>query len=181
MREAVIVSTARTPIGRAYRGAFNDTQPQELVGHAVRHAVERAERAASSPVSGVIVTTAIGQMASHRLQTKVSLGARPVDDADIGDAGQRHIAAACDRHLHLLEQADVAEQTDTTLTCRYTAEQGAFSITLPTHRCSVLPAPTTVENIARWLASSIAEQTQQETHVEAFEGINKGATAQAAP
>ena len=26
MREAVIVSTARTPIGRAYRGAFNDTQ-----------------------------------------------------------------------------------------------------------------------------------------------------------
>ncbi|WP_016913983.1 6-carboxytetrahydropterin synthase [Vreelandella stevensii] len=82
---------------------------------------------------------------------------------------------------YLLEQADVAEQTDTTLTCRYTAEQGAFSITLPTHRCSVLPAPTTVENIARWLASSIAEQTQQETHVEAFEGINKGATAQAAP
>ena len=28
MREAVIVSTARTPIGRAYRGAFNDTQAQ---------------------------------------------------------------------------------------------------------------------------------------------------------
>ena len=42
MREAVIVSTARTPIGRAYRGAFNDTQAQELVGHAVRHAVERS-------------------------------------------------------------------------------------------------------------------------------------------
>ena len=30
MREAVIVSTARTPIGRAYRGAFNDTQAQQL-------------------------------------------------------------------------------------------------------------------------------------------------------
>lgn len=42
MREAVIVSTARTPIGRAYRGAFNDTQAQELAGHAIRHAVERA-------------------------------------------------------------------------------------------------------------------------------------------
>ncbi|MEN3121967.1 acetyl-CoA C-acyltransferase [Janibacter sp. LM] len=42
MREAVIVSTARTPIGRAYRGAFNDTQAQELIGHAVRHAVERS-------------------------------------------------------------------------------------------------------------------------------------------
>ena len=42
MREAVIVSTARTPIGKAYRGAFNDTQAQELAGHAIRHAIERA-------------------------------------------------------------------------------------------------------------------------------------------
>jgi len=42
MREAVIVSTARTPIGRAYRGAFNDTQAQSLGAHAVRHAVARA-------------------------------------------------------------------------------------------------------------------------------------------
>jgi acetyl-CoA C-acetyltransferase len=42
MREAVIVSTARTPIGRAYRGAFNDTQAQQLGGHAIRHAVARA-------------------------------------------------------------------------------------------------------------------------------------------
>ena len=33
MREAVIVSTARTPIGRAYRGAFNDTQAQQLGAH----------------------------------------------------------------------------------------------------------------------------------------------------
>ena len=42
MREAVIVSTARTPIGRAYRGAFNDTAAPSLGGHAVRHAVARA-------------------------------------------------------------------------------------------------------------------------------------------
>ena len=42
MREAVIVSTARTPIGRAYRGAFNDTQAQQLGGHAIRHAVARS-------------------------------------------------------------------------------------------------------------------------------------------
>lgn len=53
---------------------------------AIGHAVERAERAAGSPVSGVVVTTAIGQMASHRLRTKVSLGARPVDDADLARA-----------------------------------------------------------------------------------------------
>ena len=42
MREAVIVSTARTPIGKAYRGAFNNTPSQTLAGHAIKHAVERA-------------------------------------------------------------------------------------------------------------------------------------------
>ncbi|HYX73832.1 MAG TPA: acetyl-CoA C-acyltransferase [Steroidobacteraceae bacterium] len=42
MREAVIVSTARTPIGKAYRGAFNDTDPAVLSGHVVREAVRRA-------------------------------------------------------------------------------------------------------------------------------------------
>ncbi len=42
MREAVIVSTARTPIGRAYRGAFNNTEGPALGGHAIRHAVKRA-------------------------------------------------------------------------------------------------------------------------------------------
>ena len=42
MREAVIVSTARTPIGKAYRGGFNDTQGQALGAHAIQHAVQRA-------------------------------------------------------------------------------------------------------------------------------------------
>jgi len=42
MREAVIVSTARTPIGRAYRGAFNNTEGPTLGGHAIRHAVAKA-------------------------------------------------------------------------------------------------------------------------------------------
>lgn len=42
MREAVIVSVARTPIAKAFRGAFNDTEAPALSGHAVRHAVARA-------------------------------------------------------------------------------------------------------------------------------------------
>jgi len=42
MRSAVIVSTARTPIGRAYRGAFNATPSPTLAAHAIRAAVERA-------------------------------------------------------------------------------------------------------------------------------------------
>ncbi|HVT37330.1 MAG TPA: acetyl-CoA C-acyltransferase [Nevskiaceae bacterium] len=42
MTEAVIVSVARTAIGKAYRGAFNDTEAPVLGGHVVRHAVQRA-------------------------------------------------------------------------------------------------------------------------------------------
>ncbi len=42
MREAVIVATARTPIGKAYRGAFNNTGSPTLGGHAIREAVKRA-------------------------------------------------------------------------------------------------------------------------------------------
>lgn len=41
-REAAIVSVARTPIGKAYRGTFNDTSGQRLAGHAIEHAVRRA-------------------------------------------------------------------------------------------------------------------------------------------
>jgi acetyl-CoA C-acetyltransferase len=43
MTEAVIVSTARTPIGRAFRGAFNMTYGATLTGHVIQHAVERAK------------------------------------------------------------------------------------------------------------------------------------------
>ena len=42
MRDAVIVSTARSPIGKAYRGAFNATTPQALAAHAISNAVSRA-------------------------------------------------------------------------------------------------------------------------------------------
>ncbi|MDX1481937.1 MAG: acetyl-CoA C-acyltransferase [Woeseiaceae bacterium] len=42
MKDAVIVSTARTPIGKAYRGAFNNTEGPTLAAHAIRHALERA-------------------------------------------------------------------------------------------------------------------------------------------
>ena len=42
MKEAVIVAVARTPIGKAFRGAFNDTEAPVLGGHAVRTVVERA-------------------------------------------------------------------------------------------------------------------------------------------
>ena len=42
MSDAVIVSTARTPIGKAFRGAFNKTHGAVLTAHAISHAVSRA-------------------------------------------------------------------------------------------------------------------------------------------
>jgi acetyl-CoA acetyltransferase len=42
MRDAVIIATARTPIGKAYKGAFNATHGAALGGHVVKHAAARA-------------------------------------------------------------------------------------------------------------------------------------------
>ena len=60
MREAVIVSTARTPIGKAYRGSFNNTEAPTLGGHAVKHAVERAGLAPAE-VDDVVMGCAMPQ------------------------------------------------------------------------------------------------------------------------
>jgi acetyl-CoA C-acetyltransferase len=64
MRSAVIVSTARTPIGKAYRGAFNDTQAQALGGHAIAHAAERAG-IDKGEIDDVVMGAAIQQGSTH--------------------------------------------------------------------------------------------------------------------
>ncbi|SOD99909.1 acetyl-CoA C-acyltransferase [Caenispirillum bisanense] len=64
MREAVIVSTARTPIGKAYRGAFNDLEAPALGGHAIRHALDRAG-VDPAEVDDVILGAALQQGSTH--------------------------------------------------------------------------------------------------------------------
>ena len=64
MHDAVIVSTARTPIGKAYRGAFNDTQAQELAAHAISHAVDRAGLAGGD-IGDVVLGAALQQGSTH--------------------------------------------------------------------------------------------------------------------
>ncbi|KAA0013652.1 6-pyruvoyl tetrahydropterin synthase-related protein [Billgrantia pellis] len=66
-----------------------------------------------------------------------------------------------------------------TLTSRYRTDQGRFHLRLPLDRCIALPGPTTVEHIAAWLAQRIREETGTATRVQAFEGIDKGAIAEA--
>ncbi len=60
MREAVIVSSARTPIGKAYRGLFNDTNGPSLGAIAIRAAVERA-KVDPAEIDDVIMGSALSQ------------------------------------------------------------------------------------------------------------------------
>ncbi len=65
MREAVIVATARTPIGKAYRGAFNNLEAPTLGAHAIREAVRRAG-IDPAEVDDVIMGCALQQGSSGR-------------------------------------------------------------------------------------------------------------------
>lgn len=62
--QAVIVATARTPVGKAYRGALNDTSPQKLAGHAIAAALSRAKVALTDDVADVIMGCALQQGAT---------------------------------------------------------------------------------------------------------------------
>ena len=87
MREAVIVSTARTPIGKAYRGAFNATPAPTLAGHVIRAAVERA-KVEPGEIDDVVIGCAlpqgcqapnIGRLAALRAGLPVEVSGMTVD------------------------------------------------------------------------------------------------------
>ena len=74
MRSAVIVSTARTPIGRAYRGAFNDLPSPTLASHAIRAAVERAGLEGGE-IDDVIIGAALQQETQYTIGRNAALRA----------------------------------------------------------------------------------------------------------
>ncbi|RJF95452.1 acetyl-CoA C-acyltransferase [Noviherbaspirillum saxi] len=70
MNEAVIVSTARTPVGRAFRGALNNIKSPTLLGHAIHHAVKRAGidgREVDDIVMGTVLSAGTAGMNLARL------------------------------------------------------------------------------------------------------------------
>ena len=75
MREAVIVSTARTPIGRAYRGAFNNIKSPTMLGHAISHAVRRAGVAGEEIEDVVVGTVLTAGTAGMNLARNASIAA----------------------------------------------------------------------------------------------------------
>lgn len=74
MREAVIVSTARTPIGRAYRGSLNSTTPCTLAAHAIHAAIMRAD-VKPEEVDDVIIGAAMPQGLQHTIGRNAALRA----------------------------------------------------------------------------------------------------------
>jgi acetyl-CoA C-acetyltransferase len=74
MRDAVIVSTARTPIGRAYRGAFNATPSPTLAAHAIRAAVARSG-VVPEEIDDVILGAALPQGVQHTIGRTAALRA----------------------------------------------------------------------------------------------------------
>ena len=86
MRQAVIISTARTPLGRSYKGAFNATASPTLASHAIRAAVERA-KIDGSEIDDIIlgaglqqgVQTTVARAAALRAGLPASIGAYSLD------------------------------------------------------------------------------------------------------
>src|SRR5262249_26604225 len=70
MPDAVIVSTARTPIGKAFRGAFNITHGAVLGGHVVKHAVARG--IAPDEVENVVMGCAMPERATGQNIARLS-------------------------------------------------------------------------------------------------------------
>ncbi|WP_245602906.1 hypothetical protein [Leisingera methylohalidivorans] len=73
MREAVIVSTARTPIGTAFKGALNNIKSPTMMGHAIQHAVERA-----GVVPGTIEDVVIGSVLTAGMPDTMMVRSWPV-------------------------------------------------------------------------------------------------------
>lgn len=86
---------------------------------------------------------------------------------------------------YLVDEHDIVPASDDDirgfLTLRYQASQGRFYLRLPSARCVIMPTPTTIEHIAAWLAQRVAESSGQSIRIAAFEGIDKGAMAEANP
>lgn len=114
MREVAIVSTARTPVTKAYRGAFNRTHGASLAGHAVAAAVQRAGIDAAE-IDDVVMGCAmpegatgynIGRLAALRAGLPVSVSGATIDRQCA--SGLQALALAAYRIMHDGAEAVVA-------------------------------------------------------------------------
>ena len=185
MREAVIVSTARTPIGKAYRGAFNNTEAPTLGGHAVQHAVERAG-VDPAEVEDVIIGCAMPQgTQGHNIARQVALAAGlPVTTAGMTvdrqcSSGMMAIAIAAKNVI--VDNVDVAvggglESISLVQNEHYNLHRAKDPRLLERHPHILMPMIDTAEvvakryDVSRETQDEYALQSQQRTAVAQAEG-----------
>ena len=176
MREAVIVSQARTPIGRAYRGAFNATPAPTLAGHAIAAAVARAG-IEPAEVDDVIFGAALQQggqgsniarLALLRAGLPVSVAGMSVDRQCA--SGMMAIATAAKEILHdgmRIAVAGGVESISTVQTEAMRVERDPSLIAM--HPAAHMPMLDTAETVARRYGvgreaqDAFALQSQQRT------------------
>ena len=174
-RQAVIVSTARTPIGKAYRGAFNATPSPTLAAHAIRAAVERAG-VDPAEIDDVVIGAAlqqgvqatIGRTAALRAGLPVTVPGMSIDRQCA--SGLMAIATAAKQVIVDRMQVCVAGGVES-ISMVQTAEMrlGADPELVAMHKDVYMPMIGTAEivgrryNIARDRQDSYALQSQQRT------------------
>jgi acetyl-CoA C-acetyltransferase len=185
MRQAVIVSTARTPIGRAYRGAFNNTQAQTLGGHVVAEAVARA-RVEPAQVDDVVMGAAlqqgstgfnVGRQSALRAGLPASVAGMSIDRQCA--SGLMAIATAAKEIVHDgltiavgggLESISLVQNDKAN---RYRAQDPALVATVPALYMSMLETAEIVADrygVTREQQDEYALQSQQRTAQAQSEG-----------
>lgn len=159
-----------------YSEHLSQRPPQRVESVRLRFSEEVIEGAAYGYSHGLKRHAGNCQRIAHGHRSRLQIWC----DGERRPALERHWA----QRLHgcyLAHDEDLLEQTDTSVTLGYRARQGEFRLTLPGERCELLPTATTVEQIAAWLAARISRQDAPYAHVrvKAFEGIDKGASAEA--
>jgi acetyl-CoA C-acetyltransferase len=180
-RDAVIVSVARTPIGRAYKGAFNATPAPTLAAHAIRAAVARAN-VESGEIEDCIVGSALPQGLQHTIGRTAALAT----GLPVSVAGQT-VDRQCSSGLMSISMASkqvVMERMDIvvaggmdSISMVQTAELrlGSDPDLLALHRDIYMPMIDTAEVVARRYGVSREQQDEY-----AFQSQRRTAEAQAA-
>jgi len=113
MREAVVVSSSRTPLAKSFRGSFNLTRPDDLAAHAIRHALGKVPQVAAEEIEDVILGCGFpqGPQGMNVARTASLLAGLPVTVAATTvnrfcSSGLQAIAMAA--HQIVVEGAEVA-------------------------------------------------------------------------
>ncbi len=177
MREAVIVSAARTPIGRAFRGAFNQTPGATLAGHVVAEALKRAG-VDPAEVEDVVIGSGlpegatgnnIGRTAALRAGCPVTVAGQTV--SRYCASGLDAIAAAAKRVI--VDNADVVvgggvesiSMVQNDLNMKYYTEEWLLRHTPDVYMPMLYTADNVAKkyNVSREVQDEYALQSQQRT------------------